>query len=122
MTFPAFPSIPITYQVNKETRSTGTDQPLGDGYAYRTQFGLQPLEETWKVCMLIALGDAATVRSFLEARAADGVPFLWNPPDDPGSYVPLWTVDEWPVTRSFQSRVEIDLLLRRRWDSVVSQP
>jgi phage-related protein len=121
MTYPTFPSIPITYLVSKETISTGVDQLLGDGYAYRTQFGLHPLEEAWRIRMLLSLSDAETARSFLEARATDGVPFLWSPPDDPGTYVPRWTVDEWPVARAFQSRVEIDLLLRRRWDSVVSQ-
>jgi phage-related protein len=96
-------------------RSLATKQPLGDGYTYITQFGLHPLEETWRVRMLIKLSEASTVRSFLEARATDGKPFLWTPPDYEEGSTPMWKVEEWPIAREFQSRVKIDLLLRRIW-------
>ena len=115
MTFSTFPAVPMKCQLGKQVRSTATDQPLGDGYTYRTQFGLHPLEEMWQVRMLIKLDAAETVRSFLEARATDGVPFHWTPPDYTAGNVPLWKVEEWPIARKFQSRVEIDLQLRRVW-------
>lgn len=134
--YPVFPATIIpTYQMSKEVKATGTDKPLGDGYAYRTQFGLHPLEEGWRVSFLVTLADAATARAFLEARATDGVPFQWTPPDaywdaQPGAVddLPgvidgcplLWSVDEWPISRSFQGRVSIDLLLRRRFDFVMN--
>jgi phage-related protein len=115
MTYSTFPAVPLKSELSKEVRSLATKQPLGDGYTYITQFGLHPLEETWRVRMLIKLSEAATVRSFLEARATDGKPFLWTPPDHAGGSTPMWKVEEWPIARKFQSRVEVDLLLRRIW-------
>jgi phage-related protein len=115
MTYYTFPAVPLKSELSKEVRSLATKQPLGDGYTYITQFGLHPLEETWRVRMLIKLSEAATVRSFLEARATDGKPFLWTPPDHAGGSTPMWKVEEWPIARKFQSRVEVDLLLRRIW-------
>jgi phage-related protein len=115
MTYSTFPAVPLKSELSKEVRSLATKQPLGDGYSYITQFGLHPLEETWRVRMLIKLSEADTVRSFLEARATDGTPFLWTPPDYSEGIAPMWRVEEWPIAREFQSRVEIDLLLRRRW-------
>jgi phage-related protein len=115
MTFSTFPAVPLKCELSKEVRSLATKQPLGDGYTYITQFGLHPLEETWRVRMLIKLSEAATVRSFLEARATDGEPFLWTPPDHAGGSTPMWKVEEWPIAREFQSRVKVDLLLRRIW-------
>ena len=115
MTYSTFPAVPMKCQLGKQVRSTATDQPLGDGYTYRTQFGLHPLEEMWQVRMLIKLDAAETVRSFLEARATDGLPFHWPPPDYTAGNVPLWKVEEWTIARKFQSRVEIDLQLRRVW-------
>jgi phage-related protein len=115
MTYDTFPAVPLKSELSKEVRSLATKQPLGDGYTYITQFGLHPLEETWRVRMLIKLSEAATVRSFLEARATDGKPFLWTPPDYAEGSTPMWKVEEWPIAREFQSRVKIDLLLRRIW-------
>lgn len=115
MTYSTFPAVPLKSELSKEVRSLATKQPLGDGYSYITQFGLHPLEETWRVRMLIKLSEADTVRSFLEARATDGTPFLWTPPDHAGGSTPMWKVEEWPIAREFQSRVKIDLLLRRIW-------
>jgi phage-related protein len=115
MTYSTFPAVPLKCELSKEGRSLATNHPLGDGYTYITQFGLHPLEETWRVQMLIKLSEAATVRSFLEARATDGKPFLWTPPDHAGGSTPMWKVEEWPIAREFQSRVKIDLLLRRIW-------
>jgi len=115
MTYSTFPAVPLKCELSKEVRSLATKQPLGDGYTYITQFGLHPLEETWRVRMLIKLSEAATVRSFLEARATDGEPFLWTPPDHAGGSTPMWKVEEWPIAREFQSRVEVDLQLRRIW-------
>jgi phage-related protein len=115
MTYSTFPAVPVKSELSKEVRSLATKQPLGDGYTYITQFGLHPLEETWRVRMLIKLSEAATVRSFLEARATDGKPFLWTPPDHAGGSTPMWKVEEWPIAREFQSMVKIDLLLRRIW-------
>jgi phage-related protein len=115
MTYSTFPAVPLKSELSKEVRSLATKQPLGDGYTYITQFGLHPLEETWRVRMLIKLSEAATVRSFLEARATDGKPFLWTPPDYEEGSTPMWKVEEWPIAREFQSRVKIDLLLRRIW-------
>lgn len=120
MTFSTFPAVPMKCQLGKVVRSTATDQPLGDGYTYRTQFGLHPLEEMWQVRMLIELDAAETVRSFLEARATDGLPFQWTPPDYTAGNVPLWKVEEWPIARKFQSRVEIDLQLRRVWGKLAN--
>jgi phage-related protein len=115
MTYYTFPAVPLKSELSKEVRSLATKQPLGDGYTYITQFGLHPLEETWRVRMLIKLSEASTVRSFLEARATDGKPFLWTPPDYEEGSTPMWKVEEWPIAREFQSRVKIDLLLRRIW-------
>ena len=120
MTFSTFPAVPMKCQLGKQVRSTATDQPLGDGYTYRTQFGLHPLEEMWQVRMLIKLDAAETVRAFLEARATDGLPFHWTPPDYTAGNVPLWKVEEWPIARKFQSRVEIDLQLRRVWGKLAN--
>jgi phage-related protein len=120
MTYSTFPAVPLKSELSKEVRSLATKQPLGDGYTYITQFGLHPLEETWRVRMLIKLSEADTVRSFLEARATDGTPFLWTPPDHAGGSTPMWKVEEWPIAREFQSRVKIDLLLRRIWGKMAS--
>ncbi len=120
MTYSTFPAVPMKCQLGKVVRSTATDQPLGDGYTYRTQFGLHPLEEMWQVRMLIKLDAAETVRAFLEARATDGLPFHWTPPDYTAGNVPMWKVEEWPIARKFQSRVEIDLQLRRVWGKLAN--
>jgi phage-related protein len=120
MTYSTFPAVPLKSELSKEVRSLATKQPLGDGYTYITQFGLHPLEETWRVRMLIKLSEAATVRSFLEARATDGKPFFWTPPDHAVGSTPMWKVEEWPIARKFQSRVEIELQLRRVWGKLAN--
>lgn len=132
MAWPTFPAgIEFTFQVSREIQSTGKELALGDGYVYRVQFGLHPFEETVRGQLFITSAAAETVRTFLEARAADGVPFLWVPlwasidaqPETEGyvdDYATLWTIEEWPISRTFLGRVTMDLALKRRFDHVVS--
>lgn len=134
--WPSFPEgIEFTFQVSREIQSNGKEIALGDGYVYRTQFGLHPFEETVRGQLFITPAAAETVRTFLEARAADGVPFLWVPlwatidaQPDIGSipqgggvddYATLWTIEEWPISRTFLGRVTLDLALKRRFDHSV---
>ena len=123
MAWPTFPAgIEFTFQVSREIQSTGKELALGDGYVYRTQFGLHPFEETVRGQLFIAPAAAETVRTFLEARAADGLPFLWVPLwASAGECATLWTIEEWPISRAFLGKVTMDLALKRRFDYVTGE-
>jgi phage-related protein len=135
MVWPLFPSdIPITVQARQSVEATTQTQRLGDGYTYSFQFGLHPIEESWRLSIYIKPENLHTLLIFLEERAIDGMPFSWIPPDAdpsmPASVLPdaavvgfpwLWSVDQWPTPRTVRGRVAVDVVLRRRFDHVMEE-
>lgn len=132
MNWPDFPSgIPITVELRQSVEPTANSQKLGDGYSYVTQFGLHPIQETWRANIYIKPEDLPGLLAFLEERAMDGLPFAWVPPDgDPAhparaagdvaitGHPWLWSVDQWPTPRTVRGRVSVDVTLRRRFDHI----
>ncbi|MEI6358787.1 MAG: hypothetical protein WCO50_00490 [Synechococcus sp. ELA619] len=137
--WPLFPpKINFNFKVSREVKSNGRDMALGDGYVYRTTFGLHPFDESLRGTLFLDSADVAIVREFLEARATDGAPFMWLPAwvlmdsrtfsfdslqtvDEVYPYATAWMVEEWPITQGGPLRSTIDLQLVRQWSHVVEE-
>jgi phage-related protein len=121
MGFPTFPSITPDSNVERRIEVDVTEQNLGDGYTYRTTFGLHPMSDNYRIKFDLLNAEVSTITNFLEARAFDGLPFLWVTPESTvGSnpFAELWRCRSWPVTRDGPVRSTIEVQLERQWSHV----
>lgn len=90
-----FPSYNPVYSATKKSEPKVRVTRFGDGYEQRVTFGIpghmNPKE--WSLTFDLKDTDAATVETFLDARAADAASFTWSPPD--GSGAAQWVCSSW---------------------------
>jgi phage-related protein len=121
MAYPTFPSIAPDSNVERQIEAQTTEQNLGDGYTYRVAFGLHPMTDNYRIKFDLINSDVATITNFLEARAYDGLPFLWVTPESiagANPFAELWKCRSWPVTRDGPVRSTIEVQLERQWSYV----
>jgi len=77
-----FPSIAPAYTVSKSNRPKIRVTQFGDGYQQRTIFGLASHNNPREFYLTFKVKDAqaATIETFLDARAADAASFDFTPP------------------------------------------
>lgn len=88
-----FPSIAPTFNAVKSSQPTIRATKFGDGYEQRVKFGLNQNAKEWSLTFMVSTTDAATIETFLDARADDAASFNWTPPDGATSY--KWRCDQW---------------------------
>jgi phage-related protein len=111
----AFPSIIPDHPASKEVRVRETLSPLGDGLEYVTRFGLNVLDVLWKLRWdYLTFTERDTIEAFLAARAADGQPFEWTPPD--AATPQQFRVDEWQPAQERPLSCRMELTFRRVWE------
>jgi phage-related protein len=121
MSYPTFPPIAPDSNVERQIEAQTTEQNLGDGYTYRVTFGLHPMTDDYRIKFDLINSDVSIITSFLEARAHDGIPFLWVTPESVAGTNPfaeLWKCRSWPVTRDGPIRSTIEVQLERQWSYV----
>jgi phage-related protein len=112
-----FPAIVPDHPATKEIKIRETRQPLGDGTEYVVRFGLNPVDTTWRlVWTRLDVDELFEIEQFLEARAADGEPFEWTPPD--AETEQRFRVDQWEPARSKPTGWSLDLVFRREIELV----
>ena len=82
-----FPSIDPTYGVRKQSQPRIRTTRLGDGYEFRSLFGL-PLTQDPKVYDLtfnVSETDADVIEAFLRSRVNDQASFTFTPPAEGGT-------------------------------------
>ena len=79
------------------------------------------MNDNYRIRFDLVNSDVSTITSFLEARAFDGIPFLWVTPESTAGtdpFVELWKCRSWPVTRDGPVRSTIEVQLERQWSYV----
>jgi len=76
-----FPSIEPDYNAQKVSQPKVRQVKFGDGYEQRLRYGLNQNPKEWTLTFQnISETDSDTIETFLDARAADGAAFDWQPP------------------------------------------
>lgn len=88
-----FPSIAPTFGAVKSSQPKIRATKFGDGYEQRVKFGLNQNPKEWSLTFMVKTADAATIETFLDARADDAASFDWTPPDSNTSY--RWKCEQW---------------------------
>lgn len=95
---PSFPDIP-SEQVEESCQSSASRRSNGDGYENVFHFGLNPVRPEWKILWRVGASEINEMDAFLRARAIDGEPFYWTPPDATPS-AQTFKCLEWTRTRT----------------------
>lgn len=88
-----FPSIAPTFGAVKNSQPTVRTVKFGDGYEQRLKVGINQNAKEWSLTFMVKTADAATIETFLDARADDAASFDWTPPDSSTSY--KWKCEQW---------------------------
>lgn len=77
-----FPSYKPAYSVTKRSEPKFRTTKFGDGYEQRVVFGLPGHNNAKEYALVFKVrdADAATIETFLDARAADAASFDWTAP------------------------------------------
>lgn len=78
-----FPNYKPAYSATKRSEPKRRTTKFGDGYEQRIVFGLPTHNNPKEYALVFKVkdADAATIETFLDARAADAASFDWTPPD-----------------------------------------
>jgi phage-related protein len=107
-----FPDIEADFGAVKQSSPAVRIARFGDGYEQRVQFGINQDPKQWRLrWQFITEANSDTIETFLEARAADGAPFSWSPPDDSSTY--KWVCDSWTKTLPSAGLATIDATFRQ---------
>jgi len=106
-----FPAIIPDHPATKEVRIRETAQALGDGRNYTSRFGLNSFDTLWKLRWdYLTHAEFATIESFLIARADDGRPLEWTPPD--AASPQQFKVEEWRFSIDNPAKIKAELVFR----------
>ena len=106
-----FPSVELSYGIQKSNRPNLRTAKFGDGYEQRVTFGINQNPKEWSlVWNNITETDSDTIENFLNARAGVEA-FEWTPPDETTEY--KWVCQEWQKKIDIPNRATINATFRQ---------
>ena len=109
-----FPSIAPVLGAQKQSQPRTRKVQFGDGYEQRLLYGLNQNPKEWSLEFMVDSVDAATIETFLDARAADSASFDWTPPDTTTSY--KWVCEQWTKQSEGDSFYRISATFRQTYE------
>jgi phage-related protein len=111
-----FPSITPDHPALKSVKPKEKILRIGDGLEHINRFGLNFFDTEWRLTWKrLSTSERDTIEAFLVARAADGLPFDWTPPD--AASVQQFRVDQWAPARTTPTGWALDLTFRRVFET-----
>jgi phage-related protein len=111
-----FPAIQPSYGAEKKSQPKLQVISFGDGYEQRVSFGINQNPKVWSLSWVnITEANSDTIEAFLDARAADGAYFDWQPPDQATSS--KWVCPEWNKSISYTGRATITATFREVFEA-----